>query len=478
MNLQYNRRKIIQIIVIVAVGTFMGALDSSIVNISLPAISGYFSVTLTTVEWVVLSYLIIITSLLLAFGRLGDLYGHKKIYNIGFMVFTAGSLACALSPSIILLIASRALQAVGAGMLMSMGPAIITANTPPGDRGKSLGTIAVSVSVALIIGPVLGGFLTSYLGWQSIFYVNIPIGIGMSIWAARALPSTRPEGTVSFDFIGAALLFTALIAVIFPLSYADKIGWKNPYIIACFLTGIVLLAVFIIVEIRVKNPMLDLKLFKNRLFSMSNLSLMFNFIAQFCVTLIMPFYLIQLREFSPSKSGLILISAPLVVMMVAPLAGFISDKIDARYISSAGMFLASAGLFLLSTLNENTKIYIMVIYLAVVGLGIGFFQTPNNSAIMGSVSQNRRGLASAMIAAMRNLGMVLGVAVSGSVFSSRFNYLSQILTLQNISDLELKNQAFSGALKTTFIVAGIISSTAIFTSLIRGSLSPKNNNGN
>jgi EmrB/QacA subfamily drug resistance transporter len=476
MSLEYSRKKIIQIIVIVAIGTFMSALDSSIVNISLPTISNYFSVSLTTVEWVILSYLIIITSLLLALGKLGDLYGHKKVYNIGFIIFTAGSLVCALSPTIIILIISRALQAVGAGMLMSMGPAIITINTPPKDRGKSLGTIAVSVSVALIIGPVLGGFLTSYFGWQSIFYVNIPIGIGVFIWATKTLPSTKSKEVILFDFSGAILLFLALIAVIFPLSYADKIGWKNPYIISCLSMDAVLLAIFFIVEARIKNPMLDLKLFKNRLFSMGNLSLMLNFMAQFCVTLIVPFYLIQLREFSPSRSGLILIAGPIVVMIVAPLAGFIADKIDARYISSAGMALASVGLFLLSTLNENTKIYIMIIYSVIVSLGIGFFQTPNNSAIMGSVSHSYRGIASSMIATMRNMGMVLGVAISGSIFSSRFNYFSRVLSLQNISELELKNQAFTGALKTTFIIAGILSSIAIFTSLIRGSLNTEKDN--
>jgi EmrB/QacA subfamily drug resistance transporter len=465
-----SKSRILQIIVIVSIGAFMSALDSSIVNISLPAMSTYFNASLTTVEWVVLSYLIIITSLLLTFGRLGDLFGHKIIFNTGLIIFTAGSLFCALSPTIIILIIARVVQAVGAGMLMSMGPAIITMNVAPERRGRSLGAMAVSVSLALIAGPAIGGFLISYFGWQSIFYINLPIGIAVFIWALRVLPVTRGMEKQRFDFIGAVLLFISLIAIVFPLSFADKAGWSNPYIIASIISGIILFAVFIIIENKIRNPMLDLKLFRSRVFAFGNISLMLNFIAQFAVSLIMPFYLIQLRNFSPSEAGLILIAAPIAIMVVGPVAGYISDKIDARYLSSAGMVLASTGLFLLSTLKEDTKIYLIIIYALVVGFGFGMFQTPNNSAIMGSVAPGRRGTASSMLATMRNLGMVLGVAIAGSVFSTRQNYITDALKNTAFSSLQIQNEAFTGALQLTFIVAGMISTVGIFTSLVRGPL--------
>ena len=465
-----SKSRILQIIVIVSIGAFMSALDSSIVNISLPAMSTYFNASLTTVEWVVLSYLIIITSLLLTFGRLGDLFGHKIIFNTGLIIFTAGSLFCALSPTIIILIIARVVQAVGAGMLMSMGPAIITMNVAPERRGRSLGAMAVSVSLALIAGPAIGGFLISYFGWQSIFYINLPIGIAVFIWALRVLPVTRGMEKQRFDFIGAVLLFISLIAIVFPLSFADKAGWSNPYIIASIISGIILFAVFIIIENRIRNPMLDLKLFRSRVFAFGNISLMLNFIAQFAVSLIMPFYLIQLRNFSPSEAGLILIAAPIAIMVVGPVAGYISDKIDARYLSSAGMVLASTGLFLLSTLKEDTKIYLIIIYALVVGFGFGMFQTPNNSAIMGSVAPGKRGTASSMLATMRNLGMVLGVAIAGSVFSTRQNYITDALKNTAFSSLQIQNEAFTGALQLTFIVAGMISTVGIFTSLVRGPL--------
>ena len=469
-NNKFQTRIKLRIIFIVALGTFMSALDASIVNISLPVMSKYFNVSLTTVEWVILSYLIIITSMLLTFGKLGDLYGHKKIFNIGLIVFTLGSLFCALSPSIIILIAARLIQAAGAGMLMSMGPAIITENTHVKDRGKSLGMIAVSVSIALILGPVAGGVLTSYFGWQSIFYINLPIGLATLIWAISVLPASKSAERVPIDFAGAIILFFSLAAIVSPLNFADKVGWSNPYIISALAAGLALFAVFLIVENKAKYPMLDLKLFKNRLFTMANISLMLNFISQFSIILIMPFYLIDLRGFEPSKAGLILIAAPAVVLLAAPLAGFLADKIDTRFISSAGMLLATVGIFLISTLKADTSITVMILYFAVIGLGLGFFQTPNNSAIMGSVQPNCRGVASSMIAAMRNLGMVLGVAISGSVFSARSDYLQKALLAKSLNPEQIRIDSFTGALQTTFIVAGVLSGIAIFISLVRGPL--------
>ncbi len=468
-----TKEKRIQLIIIVGIGTFMGALDSSIVNISLPSISNYFNISLTTVEWVVLSYLIVISSLLLAYGRLGDLYGHKRIYLIGFIIFTIGSLSCALSPTILILILSRALQAVGAGMLMSMGSAIITINTPSKDRGKYLGFNAIAVSVALSAGPVIGGFLTSYFGWQSIFFINIPIGIIGFFWAMAILPFTRGDESLPFDFMGAIFLFLGLVGIIFPLSLIETLGWKNITTISSLLAGIIFLVIFFILEKKIKHPMLDLSLFKNRLFFMSNLALLLNYMSQFTVTFILPFYLIQLRNLPPGKAGLILIANPIVVMIIAPIAGCISDRIDSRYISSSGMVFTSLGLFLLSTLKADTNVFLIIIFLAIIGFGIGIFQTPNNSAIMGAVPHNRRGIASSMIATMRNLGMVFGVALSGTLFSSRQIYLKKILSQKGLGGIELNNQAFIGSLKFTFIVGSLLAATAIFISLIRGPLNNK-----
>ena len=461
------------IIAIVCLGTFMSALDSSIVNISLPSISNYFNIDLAAVEWVVLSYLIVISSLLLTYGRLGDIFGHKIIYLIGFVIFTIGSILCALSPEIIFLILSRAVQAVGAGMLMSMGPAIITANSKQENRGRSLGFIAISVSVALAAGPAAGGFLTSFFGWKSIFMINIPIGIGSFIWALKILPDKIEKRKQAFDYIGSIIFFIALVAIILPLNFAEKLGWDSPYIIGSLTIGGFLFVLFFIAEKKIKNPMLDLSLFKSRVFAAGNLALLFNFISQFTIILIMPFYLIELKNFSPLIAGLILIANPLMVMLITPLSGYLSDKSDARYVSSLGMFIISIGFFLLSTLGINSRIILIILYAGLCGLGSGLFQTPNNSAIMGSVTNDKRGTASAMIATMRNLGMVLGVAFSGAIFSSRQNYLNEFLSSQGLLNPELFIKSFSGALKITFISAAFLAAFAAIVSLTRGPLNKK-----
>jgi EmrB/QacA subfamily drug resistance transporter len=457
----------------VAVGTFMGALDTSIVNIALPSMSKYFNTPFSRLEWVVMAYLLIISSLLLTYGRLGDMYGHKRIYITGFVIFTVGSFLCGISPTIAFLIFCRAIQAIGAGMLMSMGPAIVTDITPPRSRGKALGFTAIAVSVALTTGPVLGGILTSRFGWQSIFYVNIPVGILGTIFAQKIIPLREKTDKQTFDIKGSILIFLTLVSILFPLNYAEKLGWHNPIIIGLLITGIVFFIIFIFVENKTVNPAVDLNLFKNRLFSMSNISSLLNFLAQFSVTLIMPFYLQQLRGFTPSRAGLMLIPMPITTMIVAPLSGALSDRVDSRYISSAGMGVAALGILQLSFLNENTSMLKIALALVTFGLGVGLFQTPNNSAIMGSVPDNRRGIASSILATMRNIGMVLGIAISGAIFNEHVKVLTKSLALSGVKGIALKTQAFLGGLHVTFLVGVLFAVMGIVTSLIRGSLKTK-----
>jgi EmrB/QacA subfamily drug resistance transporter len=457
----------------VAVGTFMGALDTSIVNIALPSMAKYFNTPFSRLEWVVMAYLLIISSLLLTYGRLGDMYGHKRIYITGFIIFTVGSFLCGISPTIAFLIFCRALQAIGAGMVMSMGPAIVTDVTPQKHRGKALVVTAVAVSVALTTGPVLGGFLTSSFGWQSIFYVNIPVGILGTILAQKVIPLREKTDKQSFDIKGSTLIFLTLLFILFPLNYAEKLGWFNPIIIGLLVSGILLFILFIFIEKRTEHPAVDLTLFNNRLFSMSNVSSLLNFLAQFSVTLIMPFYLQQLRGFTPSRAGLMLIPMPITTMIVAPLSGALSDRIDSRYISSAGMGVAALGILQLSFLNANTSTLSITIALITFGLGIGMFQTPNNSAIMGSVPGNRRGLASSLLATMRNIGMVLGIAISGAVFNERVNILTKTLASKGVKGAALKTEAFVGGLHITFLVGVGFALLGVVTSLIRGSLKTK-----
>ncbi|ADY57362.1 drug resistance transporter, EmrB/QacA subfamily [Syntrophobotulus glycolicus DSM 8271] len=456
----------------VAAGTFMAPLDSSVVNIALPSIAAHFQESMSTVQWVILAYLLIISSLLLAYGRLGDLYGHKKIYMAGFVIFTLGSLFCGISFSVHALIFFRALQAIGAGMLMSMGPAIITNTSLPQERGKSLGIIAISVSVALSVGPVLGGFLTAQFGWQSIFLINIPVGIAALVFSHLVIPNLDRRQAQPFDAKGALLLFIALISILFPLNYADNLGWASPVIWGLLLAGIILLVLFVLLEKKIPSPMIDLSLFTNRLFTMGNLSALLNYMALFSVTWIMPFYLQEIKHLSPSAAGLMLIPMPLTTMIIAPLSGSLSDKFDTRYISSLGMGVTAIGLFLLSRLEADSSTMSLILSFMIVGLGSGMFQAPNNSAVMGTVAPNRRGIASSMLAMMRNIGMSFGVAISGAVFAHTLAYLNTSYFRKGLSGAELTVQSFIGALHITFIVGACFAAAAIFTSFVRGPLRP------
>lgn len=466
---QLSRERRRYILAAVAIGTFMSAFDTSVVNIALPSIRNYFNVPLSTIEWVVMSYLLIISSLLLTYGRMGDMYGHRKIYITGFIIFTLGSVLCGLSSSIMFLIFSRVVQAIGAGMLMAMGPAIITEITPSGERGRALAVLAVSVSVALTTGPVLGGILTSKFGWQSVFYINLPVGILGSLWAKRVIPANVAREAQPFDIKGAGVIFFALISILLPLSLTEKYGWADPFILISLFCGVGLLLLFIYIEKHTEFPMMDLTLFHNRLFSMSNLSALLNYMAQYSVILLMPFYLQHLRQLPPSKAGFMLIPMPLMTMVVAPVSGTLSDRIDIRYISSAGMGITALGLWQLGNLNVNSSNLAIVLALITVGLGIGIFHAPNNSAIMGSVPVNRRGTASGVLATMRNIGMVFGVAISGAVFSGRIHYLRRVLTEKGLTGSELEVQAFTGGLHLAFTVAAVLAATAVVTSLMRGS---------
>ncbi len=453
----------------VAIGTFMSAFDGSVVNLVLPNISAYFDTSLSMVEWTVMSYLLIISSLLLAYGRLGDIYGHKRIYTTGLVVFTAGSVLCGLAGSIQMLIGFRAIQAIGAGMLMAMGPAIVTDTVAPQDRGKALSVTAVAVAVALTLGPAIGGFLTSFFGWQSIFFVNIPIGIG-AFWFGRQVIQQKDERMDQpFDWMGASLIFAALICILLSLSFVEQLGWTHAGIIVTMMVGLGLVAGFIFWERAAQFPLFDIALFKNRLFAMSNLSALLNYMAQNTIILLIPFYLQKLKGLPPDQAGVLYLAMPLATMVVAPISGTLSDRMDTRYISSAGMGIMAIGMGILSYLKADSPHVLMIAGLAVVGFGIGLFQTPNNSAIMGAVSRDKSGVASGMLATMRNIGMVLGVAISGAVFSSSQIGLTASLKSRGLSGHFLFQSAFEGALHITYLMGAAIACLAVVTSLVRGS---------
>lgn len=408
-------------LVLIAVGmsTFMSALDTSVVNVVLPIITKSFNSNIATVEWVVIIYLLIVSGLLLSFGRLGDIRGHKPIFLIGFSIFIISSAFCGWSPTIEGLILFRGFQALGAAMLAANSPAILTKSFPSSQRGQALGLQATMTYLGLTVAPSLGGWLTDLISWRAVFYINIPVGIFAFILAWLFIPADKQEKLREpFDFQGALLFLAGLVALLLALNQGYAWGWYSPAIIGLFIFAGIFLAIFIFIEKRSSNPLLDLSLFNERVFSASVVSAVLNYIAVFSILLLMPFYLLQGRQFTPSQAGLILTVQPIVMAIIAPISGSISDRIGTRIPTAVGMVFLAVGIFLMSRLGPMTPILQIGIVLAIVGFGTGTFISPNNSAIMGAALPKRQGIAAGLLATARSTGMVLGVGLAGAIFTT------------------------------------------------------------
>lgn len=441
----------------------MAPLDSSIVNIALPSLSKHFSVGITTVEWVTMAYLLTTSALLLSAGRLGDMKGHKRVYIAGFLIFTAASALCGYAGSITQLILFRALQALGGTCMLANGPAILTSAFPPQERGKALGLIGISVAIGLTIGPFLGGIIISNFGWRWIFFVNIPVGILASILAAIILKDQVQKMERKFDFMGSATAFLTLFMVLLGLSMGNEWGWQSLLIVGLLAGSVILSILFIMVETKVSEPMLDLSLFKIRLFSAANVSALINYLALFVVVFLIPFYLLDVLKQSYRTAGYILTAVPFTTAIVAPLAGTLSDKIGSRLLSSAGLVITALSLFGLSRISPEAGVVPIAILLGTVGMGSGMFQSPNTSAILGAVPRQRLGVASAMQAMMRNIGMVLGIALAGAIVAT--------FAPKGPSD-----QNITSAIHLAFLVAAGIAAVGVVTSLVRGGSMPQQPN--
>lgn len=456
---------------IVAIGVFMATLDSSIVNISLPKISSDFGVPLNgAVEWVIISYLVMTAAVLLSAGRLADMIGRKAIWATGLLIFTAGSALCGASPTLWFLIAARAFQGLGGALLFAASPAMLTTAFPASERGRALGLNAVTVALGVSVGPTLGGFITAYFTWRWIFYVNVPLGILGIFLTLRILTEKFHRHHSKFDPLGAILLAIALALISACLSFGQEIGWASPIIIAGLVIGVIALIALPFVEQRVQAPILDLSLFRNRVFVSANLSLVLSFLALFAVSFIMPFYLEQLRKFPVEIVGLLLTPLPIMIAIVAPISGRLADYFGStRWLASSGLAIACIGLVLISFLNAHSSIFDIIWRLLVTGFGQALFQSPNNSALLGSAPLQRRGVASGFLATGRVMGQSLSVALAGAIFAglggSAAGLALEQAHPQNVTQLQ---QTFVNGFHAALLVCAIIAAIGVFASLVRG----------
>lgn len=445
----------------IMLGSIMGPIDASVVNVILPTLAQFFRVHISTAQWVPMIYLLTISSLLLFYGRLGDIVGYKKVYLSGLAGFIIASGLCGLSPTIHWLILFRAVQGLAAGMMMAVPYAIITASFPRTERGKALGINAISISAGLALGPSLGGFVTSLLGWRFAFLINIPIGIIGLLWARHVIPELKGQpGTM--DIVGTVTAFASLCSFLLFVNRFQSSGIG-------YATGIMLLVAalagisFLRAESMVGQPMLDLRLFRNITFSFANISALLNFMSQYVMVFLTPFYLQRVLHYTPGNLGLIMTSFPLAVMAVAPFSGSLSDRIGTSAPACAGAATCALSLFFMSQLPACASSIDVVWRIALFGLGTGIFQSPNNSAVMGSAPKPHLGIASGILATMRNVGMVLGIATGGAVLYA----LAPSYILQKASLEPSESALFLSGLRYAYLAGAILTGLASITSLIR-----------
>lgn len=406
---------------VVLLGPFMSTLDSSIVNVALPTMASRLQVGMGAIQWVVTCYLIVISSTILIFGRISDLKGKKAVYQYGFLVFSAGSLLCGISKSITVLIISRVIQAIGAAMTMSCSQAIITSVFPKNERGRALGLSGTTVALGTMIGPPLGGIMVWAFNWESIFLINVPIGIIAFILGSKLLPKDIKLKGESFDLVGAILFAAAIIALFWAMLSGEKYGWRNTYIILALLAAIICFFVFYFYEKYIEHPMLDFSLFHNKLFSISIFCAYISFMVIFCTNIIQPFYLQDALKISSEKVGFVMMTYPIFVGIVAPLSGYLSDKIGGELLTVLGLAITALGLTAMSFLNLNSSYVPIVFSVALLGIGNGLFQSPNNSLVMSTAPKQKLGIAASINALTRNLGMVSGIAFSLTLLYNRMS---------------------------------------------------------
>ena len=403
----------------VGMGVLMATLDSSIVNISLPTFVEAFKTDFATVQWVVISYLVVITSLMLGAARLGDMYDKKKLYLGGLVLFVSGSLLCALSPSVKTLIGFRALQGLGATMTQALGTAIITQVFPSEERGRALGIIGGIVAVGIALGPPLGGLIIGLTSWHWVFLVNLPIGVAAVIIVARFLPALPAvKSGQRFDLPGALLLFATLGCYAFAMTNGQQFGFNSTATIGLLIAAAIGLFTFIFLESRVRQPMVDLSLFRNLLFDLNLLMGLLVFLVM-AGLFIMPFFLELVQGYSPIVVGLLLMVQPIAMGSISPLSGRLSDRFGSRGISLIGLVLITAGALSLSTLRAGISPVGFAARVLLLGLGMGFFSSPNNSAIMGAVPRERLGIASGLLSLSRTLGSTTGLPLIGAIFTTQ-----------------------------------------------------------
>ncbi len=449
-----NSRSLILLSIIVTsfINPFLGAA----INIALPAISADFSLGAVGMSWVSMAFLLSSAVFLVPLGKLADIIGRKQIFFIGNIIIATSSILCALSPSGALLITLRAIQGIGSAMVFGTGIAIITSVYPPKQRGKAIGITVTSVYIGLSLAPFLGGILTQYLGWRSIFYATVPFEL-LVIWITwRYIKEEWADAKgEKFDLSGSIIYLLSMSAFMFGFSRLPETS-----AIILVVAGLLGLLGFGFLEMKVKFPIFNLRLFaSNRLFAFSNLAALINYATTFAITFLLSLYLQYILDLSPRDAGMVLVTQPAFMAIVASISGKLSDKYDPRILASMGMGIITGGLIMLTFLSEYSSISYLLVVLAIVGFGFGMFSSPNTNAIMGSVDRKYLGVASATVGTMRLTGQMMSMGIATLIL--------QVFIGNNPISAQYSGE-FISSMRTTFIVFVILCIVGLFSSLARG----------
>ncbi len=408
----------------VLIGAFMSALDASIVNIALPAINITYHSRMGVVEWVSLSYLLTLTLMLPAMGRLADILGRKPLYNAGFMLFTVGSYACGAAPGIGTLIVARVVQAMGAALLQSNSLALITQVFPERERGRAIGLQGAVQAAAMSFGPYIGGILVQRFSCQAIFYVNVPIGIlgTLVAWLVLPSPSVRTQ-RISLDYRGAITFSVALASFMMILTQVTAHNWFSEHKVLLLVLAVASLFGFYFAERRTPEPFIKLSLFRERNFTIGNISGMLSYMALFAPMFLLPFYLERILKLNPERAGTLLTPVPMALSVVALFSGYFSDKFGVRLFTIGGMLLTAVSLYALSTLHHDSGVIAVVWRLVLLGVSLGLFTPPNNRSVMCAAPESDLSVAGGLLNMMRSLGMMCGVAFAQMIYSTELHDL-------------------------------------------------------
>ncbi len=453
------------ILIATCIITFMATLDGSIVNIAMPTISKDLAINMNKAEWIVSLYIAVICMFLIFFGKISDMEGKIKVFRIGTVVFVIGSALCGISNSLNFLLLSRAIQAIGASMTMATNFGIITQYFPKDMRGRGLGILVSFVSLGSIAGPGIGGFIIQNYSWHYIFLINIPVGILAILLGYYAFPKEDKNiNKVSIDYKGFILFDISILSLFLAIFMGQETGFKNITVIILFIAFIITLFLFIKVENTIDEPLIDMKMFNNFEFSLGLFCALLVFSSNFFFNILMPFYLQKTLALSSLRAGFILMSVPIAMMIVSPISGALSDKMSSEILTFIGLIVFTIAQLLFIFIGKDTKIYHLIMITVIMGIGIALFQSPNNSIIMSSVKQNKLGVAGSLNSLARNLGMIIGIALSTTIL---YSAMSHKIGYKVVTYIDNKPMIFVYGMHVAFMVSFILCVVACIISAYR-----------